>query len=90
MQWDKYADREGNFLKRAALLKLIIEKVTLLNDKFKCPEVLSSFENPKPFTSEEEYTTNSDQETFLKFSNALREKTEVSVVAELIASERDY
>lgn len=39
------------FMKRNVLIKLILEKLTLLNDKFKCPSVLVPFENSKPFNS---------------------------------------
>jgi len=41
------------FLKRYALLRLILEKLSLLNDKFNCPKELATYENSKPVTSEE-------------------------------------
>lgn len=53
IDWSRYVDQEDMFLKRAALLRLILEKMSLINDKFKCPASLAPFENSKPFTSEE-------------------------------------
>ena len=37
MDYGRLLENEEMFLKRAALLKLILEKINLFNDKFKCP-----------------------------------------------------
>jgi hypothetical protein len=55
--WPRYLQGEESFVKRNALLKLILEKLTLLNDKFVCPAALQTYEPNKPVVSEEEYTS---------------------------------
>lgn len=88
--WARYLQGEEYFLKRNALLKLILEKLTLLNDKFVCPAVLQSYEPNKPVVSEEEYTTTADLETFEHFEALLKAKTEAEAVVKSIDSERKY
>lgn len=78
------------FLKRSALLTLILEKMSLLNDKFECPSALSAFQNPKPNTSEEEFKSTPDQETFQAFEETLAKKTNAEGVDALIKGEREY
>lgn len=53
--WEGYTAGEELFLKRNALLRLILEKMMLLNDKFVCPQVLSKYEPSRVCTSEEEF-----------------------------------
>jgi hypothetical protein len=53
--WDSYTVGEEQFVKRNALLRLILEKLMLLNDKFACPQVLSKYEPSRTCTSEEEF-----------------------------------
>lgn len=74
--WVRYLQGEEYFVKRNALLKLILEKLTLLNDKFVCPPALQSYEPNKPVVSEEEFTTTTDLETFEHFETLLKAKTE--------------
>lgn len=90
MDWSRYSEGEELFHKRAALLRLIIEKVGLLNDKYKCPANLLAFESVKPVTNEEEFSTAADKEGFEQMDKALKGKAEGTVVGELIKTERDY
>jgi hypothetical protein len=46
------------------LLKLILEELALLNDKFVFPPLLQNYEPSRPAASEEEYTATADLETF--------------------------
>lgn len=62
----------------------------LLNDKFVCPPALKAYENPKPMTSEEEFTSSSDKEAFQGFEEALGKKANAETVSALIKGEREY
>jgi hypothetical protein len=53
--WERYLGAEDTFNKRTALLRLILEKITLFNDKFICPKSLAKYEPAKTHTSPEEY-----------------------------------
>lgn len=55
--WTRFLHEEEGFVKRRVLLRLILEELSLLNDKFICPTQLQAYEPPKPATSEEEYAT---------------------------------
>ena len=55
-------------------MRLVLEKITLLNDKFKCPAPVEPFENSKPATSQEEFTSASDQDIFEKMDKAIKQK----------------
>ena len=67
MDWTRLADSEDMFLKRYVLLKLMLEKILLLNDKFKIPPALTAYENPKLFYSEEEFVNNEERTIFETF-----------------------
>jgi len=53
--WEGYVLGEELFVKRNALLRLILEKLMLLNDKFACPKILNKYEPSRTCTSEEEF-----------------------------------
>jgi hypothetical protein len=86
--FDKLIQQDQTYFKRSALLKLILEKMALLNDKFVTPADMVAFENPKPLTSEEEFTNQNDRDIFERFDEALKKKTEAEAVGAMIKSER--
>jgi hypothetical protein len=89
-EWARLLREEEEFVKRRVLLRLILEELALLNDKFICPPLLAAYEPARPAASEEEYTSTTDLETFEHFEGLLKVKTEASGVVGSIDSERKY
>lgn len=88
--WERYLAAEDTFTKRTALLRLILEKITLFNDKFICPKSLAKYEPAKTHTSPEEYQSADELEILEYFENALKNKTESAALLTYIDSERKY
>jgi hypothetical protein len=89
-EWGRLLQEEEEFVKRKVLLRLVLEELGLLNDKFICPAVLQAYDPPKPAASEEEYSSTADLEAFEHFEGLLKAKTEAAGVMGSIDSEGKY
>ena len=86
----RLVQNEELFQKRSVLLKLIVEKLTLLSDKFKCPTDLQAYESARPVASEEVFGSEEEKEVFEKFEEEFKKKSEGDKVVDLVGSEREY
>ena len=67
---------EDSFKKRKVLAKLIFQKMTLLNDRFKVPSSLSSYAPPEDPKSPTKYKQLAEMELYEEFCELLKVKAD--------------
>lgn len=92
--WEKFLAVEGasedDFKKRKVLAKLIFQKLTLLNDRFKMPSSLSAYSPPDDPKNPTKYKTVHDLEVYESFGEMLKSKVDSEQIIERISNESDY